>query len=108
MPQRWKNKDWLAFVRSLPCRCKDPRCPNCNGSGLIDKVVAAHLRSNTGIGRKPHDFLTYPLSDFIHRTFHYHGHPSVAWQLERVAEVWHVAFERGVLLFRPDFTDMEW
>ena len=98
MHKRWRNKKRLAFVRSLRCRCRDPRCPPCSGTGS-DRIVAAHLRSMSGAGIKPHDFVTYPLSQTIHTLFHNHGQNAVSWQLARVEEVWAEAFDRGVLLF---------
>lgn len=103
--RRWQSAEWLKFVRSLPCRCGDPRCPPCSGERQ-DRIVAAHLRNRTGVGQKPHDFLVYPLSDTIHRIFHDKGQPDVAWQLERVTEVWHIAFDRGLLTFSTSF-DLE-
>lgn len=100
--KRWESPEWRAFVRSLPCSCRDPRCGHCNDLGLgfssvANPVVAAHLRSHAGIGQKPCDFLCYPLSDQIHKVFHAHGHPSVEWQLERVAQTLRAGFERNVL-----------
>ena len=95
--KRWESPEWRAFVRSLPCSCRDPRCGNCNGKGPGTRVVAAHLRNYAGIGQKPCDFLCYPLSDQIHKLYHDHGHPSVEWQLERVAAALRTGFERGVL-----------
>jgi hypothetical protein len=95
---RWRCTEWLEFVRTLPCECSDPRCPNCSPSGITPThVVAAHLRSMAGIGAKPHDFLVYPLSDTIHRTFHVHGHPSVGWQLERVTRALKRGLQAGVI-----------
>lgn len=95
--RRWESPEWRAFVRSLPCSCQDPRCGNCNGRGPETRVVAAHLRSYAGAGQKPCDFLCLPLSDQIHKLYHSVGHPSVEWQLERVASALRAGFERNVL-----------
>jgi hypothetical protein len=99
--RRWQSPEWRAFVRSLPCSCRDPRCDNCSGVvsgvGREFRVVAAHLRSHAGIGQKPDDTMCYPLSDQIHKLYHRVGHPSVEWQLERVAATLRAGFERNVL-----------
>lgn len=108
---RWRSKEWLDFVRSLPCSCRDPRCPNChtlaNGRGPV-VVVAAHLRlgARTGMGAKPDDFLTYPLSDWIHREYHNGGQQSVEWQMERVVQAWRAAWSRGMFTFGDTFLAM--
>lgn len=100
--KRWESPEWRAFVRSLPCSCRDPRCAYCNGVNSLEpwtgtRVVAAHLRSHAGMGQKPDDLLCFPLSDQIHQVFHSKGHPSVEWQLERVAQTLRLGFERNVL-----------
>ena len=101
-PTPLRSKAWRAFVRSLPCGCRDPRCPNCSWAGYSD-VEAAHLRSQTGGAQKPSDILCYPLSGDIHRIFHGKaGHPSVAWQLARVVRVLDYALDQGVLVHRPE------
>jgi len=105
----WKSSEWREFVRSLPCRCDDPRCPNCSpytAKGGPVRVEAAHLRSQTGVGQKPPDFMCYPLSSAIHAIYHREGHPGVAWQLARVQEVLSAAFERGALQFDPDVASL--
>lgn len=96
---RWRASAWRAFVRSLPCSCRDPRCRNCNPwKGAPTRVVAAHFRTtSTGLSLKPDDFLIYPLSDQIHRVYHDGGQPGIEWQVERVAETLREGFRRGVL-----------
>lgn len=98
---RWRSREWRAFVRSLPCSCGDPRCSNCRPwLGRPSPVIAAHLRTSaTGLGIKPDDFLTYPLSDQIHKVYHNGGQPGPEWQLERVAETLREGLRRGVLRF---------
>ena len=106
---RWRSAAWRAFVRSLDCGCHDPRCPNCNHLGPPDAVIAAHLRSQAGMGTKPDDFLCYPLSDTIHTTFHNVGHPDVAWQLERVTRTLRAGLRRGVIRIDTETeTDIPW
>lgn len=103
---RWRSSEWLEFVRSLRCACRDPRCPAC--SRLLDldgsrHIVAAHLRTcSTGTGAKPDDFLAYPLTDTVHKLYHSGGQPGAEWQLERVAEALRAGFRRGVLVVRPE------
>lgn len=98
---RWRSIDYLRWVRSLSCCCRDSRCPNCgiNPSGKTDHVVAAHIRYGTdvGLGIKPDDFLVIPLTNTIHTIFHQSGHPALKWQMERLAGVLCMAFRRGVL-----------
>lgn len=106
MGKRWDSPEWREFVRSLPCRCKDPRCPNCSG-GVPVRVICAHMRSQTGLGRKPHDLWTYPLSDKVHQVFHMRGQPSLAWQIQRIEEVWSVALTRGIIRFDFDVPEVD-
>lgn len=101
---RWRSSAWREFVRSLPCSCADPRCGNCNGSGNYSPVIAAHLRNMSGMGGKPDDFLTYPLSDHIHKAFHSEGQPGVGWQLEQVTRALRAGLEKGVLRLDADAT----
>lgn len=104
--KRWGSPEWRAFVRSLPCSCRDPRCHNCSFTAYpTTPVIAAHLRNFAGMGQKPCDFLVYPLSDQIHKVFHSNGQQSVSWQLERVIATLRAGFERGVLQVFPN--DME-
>lgn len=108
---RWRSPAWLEFVRSLVCRCGDPRCPTCSpwsATGSSRRVVAAHLRAGwSGVGVKPDDFLAYPLTDEVHRAFHGGGQPGAEWQLERVAESLRAGFARGVLVVCPGGRELD-
>jgi hypothetical protein len=80
---RWRSAQWRRFIRTLPCSCRDPRCPNCDPAKGSTAVVAAHL--------------CYPLSDHIHRVWHDTGQPSVELQLELVTIALRAGLSAGVL-----------
>jgi hypothetical protein len=97
--ERWRSPGYLAYVRSLGCRCQDPRCPNCQHERGLARVPvqAAHLRmTGCGMGVKPDDFMVYPLSAAMHELFHRKGHPGDAWQMDRVIWTWREAFRDGI------------
>lgn len=107
---RWRSDEWKAFVRRLQCRCEDPRCPSCGmreGSGP-GGVIAAHLRSNAGMGIKPDDFLVYPLTNSIHTTFHNKEQPGVELQLQWVTHALRAGFQAGVLQVNEPTYDIDW
>jgi hypothetical protein len=69
----------MGLVRKIPkapkrssrwrsqAHCNHVRSHECVGCGSQTGIVAAHVRkgSHTGIGEKPHDWLTVPLCDGI-------------------------------------------
>lgn len=67
-PKTPRNPNYLKFVRGLPCSV----------SGVDYNVVAAHVRigSCAGIGLKPSDFRTVPLSTELHMRQHQIGERS--------------------------------
>lgn len=61
--QRWRSKEFLKFVRGLPCSV--PHCTRHN-------IEAAHFGPR-GLGTKVHDCLAIPLCQEHHRDAHQSG-----------------------------------
>lgn len=96
---RWRSSEWLQWVREQPCCCGMAQCPNCGGWAGRETVEAAHWRYGAacGLGRKPDDFMVYPLSWSQHRIFHGGGQPPHAVQYQWVRSVWARALGQGIL-----------
>lgn len=98
---RWRCAAWLRFVRLLPCCCG--LCPTCT-SGFRDPVQAHHIRygPQVGMGMRPDDCLTLPLSSTAHRLVQSGAALSTEEQLHRLTKVWAMAEGVGFLMQRGD------
>ncbi len=71
----FRDNEYLSFVRQRPCLV----------TGAIDNVVAHHVRlgQSGGMGIKPSDYRTLPLTSIQHRLLHDQGEKSY-WYLRGI------------------------
>lgn len=87
--KRWRNKDYLRFVRSLPCSV--PGCLNRN-------VEAAHF-GKRAVGEKVHDCLAIPLCHEHHMESHASG---ALWEWDEFVVEWQLKTMTSALIMLAD------